>query len=78
MRKVSTRRVSTAPVPHERLSVMPAELASAIRAATVDEDADRLFELIDGVAEHDAEVAEYLRGLAEDVAYDTLEGLFGG
>jgi hypothetical protein len=65
-------------LPHERLSVVPFELASAIRAATVDKDVDRLFDLIDGVADHDAEVAEYLRGLVEDVAYDTLEELFGG
>ena len=54
------------------------EFASAIRAATVDRDLDRLFDLIDGVAEHDAEVAAYLRGLVEDVAYDSLEDLFGG
>lgn len=69
---------SGARIPHEVLSVVPTELASAIRAATVDKDVDRLFELIDGVADHDAEVAEYLRGLVEDVAYDTLEELFGG
>jgi hypothetical protein len=62
----------------ERLSTVPVELASAIRAATIDQDVDRLFDLIDGVAEHDAEVAQYLRGLVADVAYDTLEDLFGG
>ena len=62
----------------QRLSVVPPELASAIRAATVDQNADRLFELVDGVAEHDSEVAAYLRGLIEDVAYDTLGGLFEG
>ncbi len=72
------RKGSSALMPRERLSVVPRELASAIRAATLDEDVDRLFELVDGVAEHDAEVAEYLRGLVEDVAYDRLEELFGG
>lgn len=71
-------QASSERIPHEKLAVVPPELASAIRAATVDQDVDRLFDLIDGVAEHDAEVAEYLRGLAEDVAYDTLEDLFGG
>jgi hypothetical protein len=60
------------------MAVVPKDLASAIRAATIDEDVDRLFELVDGVAEYDAEVAAYLRGLVEDVAYDRLEELFGG
>jgi hypothetical protein len=64
-------------LPRERLSVVPTEVASAIRSATVDQDVDRLFALVDGVADHDAEVAAYLRGLVEDVAYDTLEDLFG-
>ena len=62
----------------QRFRVVPVELASAIRAATLDEDADRLFELVDGVGEHDAEVAEYLRGLVEAVAYETLAELFEG
>ena len=62
----------------QRLSVVPDDMASAIRAATLDEDVDRLFELVDGVAEYDSEVAEYLRGLVEDVAYGTIGELFGG
>jgi hypothetical protein len=60
----------------DKLALVPPELAEAIRAATLDEDIDRLSELIDGVAPHDAEVAEYLRLLLEDVAYDTLADLF--
>ena len=59
-----------------RLKVLPAELVEAIRAATLDQDPDRLYELIDGVAERDREVAEYLRGLLEDIAYDSLEDFF--
>ena len=59
-----------------RLELVPLELAEAIRAAALDEDADRLYELVDGVAEHDAEVAEYLRRLVSDIAYETLEDLF--
>lgn len=60
----------------DKLALVPPEFAEAIREATIDEDADRLYELIDGVAEHDAEVAEYLRRLVEDVAYGTIEDLF--
>jgi hypothetical protein len=59
-----------------RLELVPVELAEAIRAAALDEDADRLYELVDGVAEHDAEVAEYVRGLISDIAYEVLEDLF--
>jgi len=59
-----------------RLEVVPPELVEAIREATIDQDADTLYELIDGVAEHDSEVADYLRGLLEDVAYDSLEDFF--
>jgi hypothetical protein len=71
MNAPSSRRIS-----QEALSVVPPDLASAIRAASIDEDVDRLFDLIDGVADHDADVAAYLRGLVEDVAYDALEELF--
>jgi hypothetical protein len=60
----------------QRLRVVPPELVEAIRAATIDQDPDRLYDLIDGVAEHDSEVATYLRGLLEDVAYDSLEDFF--
>ena len=60
----------------EALSLVPLELAEAIRAACLDEDADRLHELVDGVAEHDAEVAAYVRGLIDDIAYGVLEDLF--
>ena len=64
------------PPSREALAVVPLELAAAIRAACLDEDADRLYELVDGVAVHDAEVADYVRGLIEDIAYDVLEDLF--
>ena len=60
----------------EALSVVPLELAEAIRAACLDEDADALYELVDGVAEHDAEVANYVRGLIDDIAYGVLKDLF--
>lgn len=60
----------------EALSVVPLELAEAIRAACLDKDADRLYELVDGVAEHDADVADYVRRLIQDVAYGVLEDLF--
>ncbi|NIP81380.1 MAG: hypothetical protein GWM90_20060 [Gemmatimonadetes bacterium] len=55
---------------------MPRGLAEALREATEDQDLDRLHDLIDGVAEHDAEVAEYLRRLVSDVAFDALEEFF--
>ncbi|MDH3397553.1 MAG: hypothetical protein OEM81_06915 [Acidimicrobiia bacterium] len=67
---------ANSPPSRERLLVVPPDLAEAIRAASVDEDADRLSDLVDGVAEHDADVAEYVRGLIEDVAYGVLEDLF--
>ena len=58
--------------PDERLlgdirTRVPAGLAEAIREAAVDEDADRLYELCDGVAELDGDVAEYLRSLLDPV-----------
>jgi hypothetical protein len=67
---------ATSPPSRAKLLVVPPELAEAIRAASADRDMDRLSELVDGVAEHDADVAEYVRGLIEDVAYDLLEDLF--
>jgi hypothetical protein len=60
----------------ERLAAVPAHLAEAIRDAIADEDIDGLYELVNGVAEHDAEVAEFFRGLIEEYAYDTLKDLF--
>jgi len=60
----------------DKLELVPLELAEAMRAAALDEDADRLYELVDGIAEHDAEVAEYVRGLVSDIAYEALEDLF--
>ena len=68
-------RASDPPI-QTKLALVPRELAEAIREATIDEDPDRLYELIDGVTEHDVEVADYLRSLVEDVAYDALEDLF--
>jgi len=60
----------------DRLALVPAQLAEAIRDAIANEDIDELYELVDGVAEHDAEVAKYVRGLLEDYAYDALKDLF--
>ena len=59
-----------------RLAGVPAVLAEAIREAIVAEDIDDLYELADGVAEHDAEVAAFVRRLIEDYAYDALGDLF--
>ena len=57
-------------------ALLPARMAEAIRDAIADEDIDGLYELVDGVAEHDAEVAEFVRGLLEEYAYDALKDLF--
>ena len=59
-----------------RLDVVPTHLVEAIREAIASEDEDVLQELVDGVAEHDADVAAYLDELLEALAYDTLEDLF--
>lgn len=60
----------------ERLAGVPSQLAEAIRAAIEDQDADELYALVGGVAEHDAEVAEFVRALIEEYAYDSLKDLF--
>ncbi len=60
----------------ERLRGVPTHLAEAIREAVVSEDIDELYELVNGVAEHDAEVAAFFRALLEDYAYETLRDLF--
>jgi hypothetical protein len=60
----------------ETLAVVPLELAEAIRAACLDKDAERLYDLVDGVAEHDADVAAYVRGLIDDIAYEVLADVF--
>ncbi len=60
----------------ERLATLPPLLPAAIREAIASEDTDQLHELVDGVAEHDAEAAEYLRDLVEEFAYDSLADLF--
>ena len=64
------------PTLKQRLKVVPPELVEALRAATMDEDADRLHELIDGMADRDSDVADYLRGLLQDVAYESLLDFF--
>lgn len=60
----------------EKLAVVSAEMAEAIREAIIDEDLEGLYELIDGVGLRDAEVAEYLRAFVEESAYEALEDLF--
>lgn len=60
----------------EQLRGVPPQLAEAIREAVVTEDIDQLYELVNGVAEHDAEVAAFFRKLLEDYAYETLLDLF--
>jgi len=64
------------PTLKHRLKVVPSELVEAIREATIDQSPERLYELIDGMAEYDREVADYLRGLLQDVAYDSLADFF--
>ncbi|MDH5759169.1 MAG: hypothetical protein OEZ65_06240 [Gemmatimonadota bacterium] len=65
-----------APLSPQRMAVVPPELMEAMREAVLDEDFDGLYELIDGVGEHDAEVAEYLRGLVEEYDKDALHDVF--
>ena len=60
----------------KRLQLVPTEIVEALREATIDQDPERVYQLIDGVAEHDSEVAGYLRSLLEDVAYDSLADFF--
>ena len=60
----------------QRLDVLPEDMLEAMREATLDQDPDRLYELIDGIGERDREVAAYLRGLMEAVAYDSLADFF--
>ncbi|NNF26138.1 MAG: hypothetical protein HKN73_02800, partial [Gemmatimonadetes bacterium] len=51
-------------------------LLEALKEAASNEDPEELMDLADGVAEHDGEVAQYLRDLIETFAYDTLSDLF--
>lgn len=67
---------SSDPSLRRKLEVVPTSLVEAFRAATIDQDVERLHELVDGVAEHDRDVAEYLRGLIEDIAYEALADFF--
>lgn len=60
----------------ERVSDLPPPLANALREAVRGEDAGELAELVDGVAEHDADVAAYLRDLLERYAFDVIAELF--
>ena len=60
----------------QKLQGVPTEIVEAMREATLDQDPERLFELIDGVADHDRDVAGYLRELLEAVAYDSLADFF--
>jgi hypothetical protein len=60
----------------ERISDLPPPLANALREAIRGEDTRQLVELADGVAEHDSEVAAYLRDLIERYAFDVMADLF--
>lgn len=60
----------------ERISDLPPPLANALREAIRGEDAQELSELVDGVAEHDSDVAAYLRDLIERYAFDVMADLF--
>lgn len=60
----------------QRLAGVPPQMVEALREATLDQDPDRLYDLIDGVADHDREVAAYLTALLDVVAYDSLRDFF--
>lgn len=64
------------PFDRQRLEFVPQQLLEALREAASNEDLEELMDLADGVAEHDAEAAQYLRDLIETFAYDTLSDLF--
>lgn len=64
------------PFDRERLEIVPLHLLEALKEAASNEDPEELMDLADGVAEHDAEAAQYLRDLVETFAYDTLSDLF--
>ena len=64
------------PLDRERLDILPGHLAEAIRDAVAGEEEEELLALVDGVAEHDSEVAMYLRELIEALAFETLKDLF--
>jgi len=58
------------------LAKLPRELVSQMRAATVSADLDLLNELINQAEQHDADIAQSLRDLAEDFDYEALANLF--
>ena len=60
----------------QRLAGVPPHMVEALREATLDQDPDRLYDLIDGVADHDREVAAYLTALLDVVAYESLRDFF--
>ena len=56
----------------ESLTGLPGELIRQIREATINADLDRMLELIQQAATHDARVANGLRSLAERFDYQKL------
>ena len=61
----------------EAFAGIPEETAAEMRQATINLDLERLQELINEVAEYNAETAQALRGLASRYAYDELSAFFG-
>ena len=59
-----------------RLKNVPAQLAESIREAVASRDIEKLHTLVDGIAEHDAEVAEFVHSLLADYAFESLRELF--
>jgi len=64
------------PLTRESLAGLPPELVDQMQEATARLDLRRLNELIDQVAKYDADLAEGLRDLAGQYAYETLSDLF--
>ena len=56
----------------ESLNGLPGELVRQIREATINADLDRMLELIQQAATHDARAANGLRSLAERFDYQKL------
>ncbi len=57
---------------------LPAELVSELREATLEADPDRMLELIERLAKHDALLAEELRRLVEQFEYKRILNLLAG
>lgn len=60
----------------KKISALPPHLAEALREAVANNDTESLYQLIDGIAEHDVEVAAYVRDLVERYDFEALRDVF--